>query len=332
MKSLLVIRNLSVENANAIAGLTWGFPAISNFLGFSHALSRFVQKEHSQSLGGCAVICHDHQVHAYQPAGIGNYVFSLTRNPLTKEGSTAPFNEEARMHMDVSLMIECDFYPEEIDFDSDNDADNSQRFCEQLEDQIIRQRVAGGSITSIGSVELVEVFEEKRERRQQMRKLLLQSLPGFSLVDRTDLLVEHHASQQAENPSAEMLDSWLDFSALKYKAESAETEVPDEQSHANWHYVEKPGAGYLVPITVGYKGISELFPPGEVNNARDSATPFRFVESAYSVGQWLSPHRAGDIEALMWRYQSDDDWYLCTNDYATTLDKPSTSKTDHSAQ
>src|SRR5687767_14223913 len=103
MKALLTIRNICVDNANAIAGLTYGFPAVSHFLGFTHALSRKLTRKLGVALGGCAVVCHSHKVQAYQPSGWGDYVFALTRNPLTKEGDTAPFNEEGRMHMEVTL-------------------------------------------------------------------------------------------------------------------------------------------------------------------------------------------------------------------------------------
>nr|WP_279457763.1 type I-F CRISPR-associated protein Csy2 [Aeromonas veronii] len=41
-------------------------------------------------------------------------VFALTRNPLTKEGKTAPFNEEGRVHLDISLLIECDFDADQL--------------------------------------------------------------------------------------------------------------------------------------------------------------------------------------------------------------------------
>ena len=40
MSNLIIIRNVQVEYANAQAGLTWGFPAITAFMGFAHALSR----------------------------------------------------------------------------------------------------------------------------------------------------------------------------------------------------------------------------------------------------------------------------------------------------
>jgi CRISPR-associated protein Csy2 len=80
-------------------------------------------------------------------------------------------------------------------------------------------------------------------------------------------------------------------------------------------YVDKPASGWLVPITTGFKAISPLYEPGEVANTRDPSVPFRFVESVYSVGQWLSPHRIRDINSIFWRYHQQDDWYLCKNSY-----------------
>ncbi|HHH1607741.1 TPA: type I-F CRISPR-associated protein Csy2, partial [Yersinia enterocolitica] len=39
MSYLIVLRHVQVENANAISGLTYGFPAMTHFLGYTHALS-----------------------------------------------------------------------------------------------------------------------------------------------------------------------------------------------------------------------------------------------------------------------------------------------------
>ncbi|PVF10187.1 type I-F CRISPR-associated protein Csy2, partial [Yersinia pestis] len=50
MSSLIVLHQVRVENANAIAGLTYGFPAITHFLGYSHALSRKLQSSHGLTL------------------------------------------------------------------------------------------------------------------------------------------------------------------------------------------------------------------------------------------------------------------------------------------
>lgn len=58
MSSLILLRRIRVENANAIAGLTYGFPAITHFLGFSHALSRKLKETHGLNIDGCAVVSH----------------------------------------------------------------------------------------------------------------------------------------------------------------------------------------------------------------------------------------------------------------------------------
>ncbi|WP_279147238.1 type I-F CRISPR-associated protein Csy2 [Photobacterium carnosum] len=83
--SLFIIKNMHIEGANAIAGFTYGFPAITQFLGFVHALSRKVEPQHGISFDGCAVMCHQHQVHAYRGSDWDDYGFALTRNPLAKD-------------------------------------------------------------------------------------------------------------------------------------------------------------------------------------------------------------------------------------------------------
>ena len=322
MKSLLILKRIKVQNANAIAGLTWGFPGVSNFLGFTHALSRYVKQRHGVQFGGCAVVCHGHQVLAHQPNQYGEYVFALTRNPLTKEGSTAPFNEEGRMHMDVSLVIECDFITEDLDLGAASDIENTALFQQELADKIPTLRLAGGTIQSIQGVELHTLSEDFDESRREFRKAMLRLLPGFMLVDRSSLLDEHFSNLRHQQPDATVLDAWMDFSALRYRAhpQLAEGETADETMPAEWRYVPKPGEGWLVPLTTGFKAISPLYAPGEVANARDTTVPFRFVESAYGIGQWISPHRIRDINHIFWRYQQEGDWYLCKNDYQPETD------------
>ena len=220
MKAMLCLRHIKVENANAIAGLTYGFPAISNFLGFSHALSRALQQEYGLTLGGCAVVCHQHQIHAVQPAGWGDYVFALTRNPLTKEAKTAAFNEEGRMNLDVSLLIECEFTSRDFDFDTGDDDKDVAEFERYLLNQIPRLRLAGGTITSIQRAQFVNYPKNgaEIEREKFNRRHLLQLLPGFALIERSDVLQGHHQARVAVDADAQLIDSWLDFAALKYQA------------------------------------------------------------------------------------------------------------------
>lgn len=311
-KSLLILRKVRVENANAIAGLTYGFPAMTNFLGFTHALSRKLKPEFDIELNRCAVICHHHEVKAHRPKPYSDYVFSLTRNPLTKEEKTAPFNEEGKMHMEITLVMNVEgYFPNST----------MQQVKAYLEGKLQAMRIAGGDIVDIESVEPKQSPQSEKETRQ----LLFSTLPGFVLTDKSDVLEKHLDKLKAEDESADMLDALLDFSALKYHAISKTNvdiktnaegdansgELADSDKKARWEYLPKPEAGYLVPIMIGYKGISQLYQPGEVANSRDQETPFRFVEAAYGIGQWQSPHRFNDIEKLFWHYQVNDDWYLC---------------------
>ncbi|KER02115.1 type I-F CRISPR-associated protein Csy2 [Photorhabdus temperata subsp. temperata] len=303
MSYLIVLRHIKVENANAIAGLTYGFPAITHFLGFTHALSRKLQQHHDLRLENCGVICHNHQLHAYQSDPIRDKVFALTRNPLTKEAKTAAFNEEGRMHMTVSLLIECLGEIENGDEGSRNLEKHLWEICQT-------QRLAGGTITEIAKVDVIAFPQREQETRKLMRRLL----PGFVLLDRSELLANHYDALKQSNPQAEMIDAWLDFTAIKMRAiPIQEDKQPEVGDPASWEYVPKPGSGYLVPLMTGYQAISPLYPAGKVEKTRDPNTPFCFVEAIYGVGEWRSPHRINDIRQLLWCHHYQEGVYRCCN-------------------
>jgi CRISPR-associated protein Csy2 len=307
MSHYILLEHIKVQNANCIAGFTYGFPAITHFLGYTHALSRKLQQQFGIALTGCSVVCHQHQVHAYQPGGWGDYVFALTRNPLTKEGSTAPIVEEGRMHLTVSLILEADKV-----FDSCK----KQQLFDTLQLFVLRQKLAGGRVVSLKGVSLYSDDDEQALSRKLLRKVL----PGFVLTDRSELLKQHYQQLTAVRPETTMLDAWLDFAALTYRAEVVDdVHESTEQQAAAWVRAPKPDKGYLVPITTGYKAISPLYPAGVVVNSRDPQYPFCFVESVYGVGQWLSPHRVPDIRDVIWRYRQQGPWYLCTTDTAKNI-------------
>ena len=174
---------------------------------------------------------------------------------------------------------------------------------------------------SIEKVEFIEVPEDVDLAVPFMRRQLLKLLPGFVLVERSDLLQEHYRYLCSKNPETQLIDAWLDFVAVKYAVPAAdmvlalqdEGEVDGRQFE--WQVIPKPAGGYLVPLVMGFKSISPLYQPGEVKGVRDQDVPFRFVESAYSVGEWISPHRLSSIEDILWRYHIEDDWYLGRNNY-----------------
>ncbi|MBT9099650.1 type I-F CRISPR-associated protein Csy2 [Methylovulum psychrotolerans] len=301
----IVFERISVQDANCIAGFTYGFPAITHFLGFGHALSRKLSVSQQLALQGCAVICHQHQIHTYKFEGQSNSVFVQSKNPPTtraKANKTPPIIEEGKMDMTVSLVMACPDL-------------SISRIAEinALKQTIInlayQHRLAGGSIQHIADLHILNKDEQKLLKI--IKRLLL---PGFVLMDRADLLASHYLSLKQQQPNTELVDAWLDFSALKYQAKPKlkENELePTDKTEAEWLRLEKPAKGWLVPMTNGYKAISPVYPAGEVANTRDSITPVCFVETAHSIGEWRSLHRIQRVSDMLWHYRHEQDWYLC---------------------
>lgn len=301
----IVFERISVQDANCIAGFTYGFPAITHFLGFGHALSRKLSVSQSVTLRGCAVICHQHQMHAYQPKGFGDYVFAQSKNPPTtraKAKETPPIIEEGKMDMTVSLIMACP------DLNLTRTTETNA-LAQTIMNLAYQHHLAGGSIQHIAATHVLNKDEQKLLRI--FKRLLL---PGFVLMDRSDLLAGHYHALKQQQTDAELMDAWLDFSALKYQAQANlkvdELECSDI-TEAEWLRMDKPAKGWLVPITNGYKAISPIYPAGEVVNTRDATTPVCFVEAVHSIGEWRSLHRIQQVPNMLWHYRYEQDWYLC---------------------
>jgi CRISPR-associated protein Csy2 len=320
----IVFERISVQDANCIAGFTYGFPAITHFLGFGHALSRKLSINRNLSLQGCAVICHHHQIHAYQPKGFGDYVFAQSKNPPTtraKAKETPPIIEEGKMNMTVSLVMACP------DLNLSRTAEINA-LKQTIHDLAQQHRLAGGSIQNIAAIHILNKEEQKLLRI--VKRLLL---PGFVLMDRSDLLASHYHALKQQQANTELMDAWLDFSAFKYQAKPKlkEDELePTYKTEAEWLRIDKPSKGCLVPIANGYKSISSIYPAGEVANTRDSTTPVCFVEAAHSIGEWRSLHRIQQVSDMLWHYHYEQDWYLCRQGEQAQL-KPAANELEDSA-
>ena len=207
MSEFILINRIKVQNANAIAGFTWGFPAVTHFLGFTHNLARKLAiEERFEDIGltGCAVIAHEHHVHTYRSPY--DVEFTQSRNPpyldSHDKASTPPVIEEGKMNMTVSLLIG---YEGSI-------GNRKEKFINWLAKNCLLQRLAGGTILNIKEIDAYTLEDNNISRIK--RKLL----PGFVLKDRSIYLEKHHKAMQEKNKETELLDTWLDFIALKQKA------------------------------------------------------------------------------------------------------------------
>lgn len=233
MSQYVLINRIKVQNANAIAGFTWGFPAITHFLGFSHNLYRKLKLSSSEFndivLSGCAVIAHHHQVHTYKPSY--DFEFTQSRNPpyldSHKKDTTPPIIEEGKLNMTISLLIKCE-----------GDIGNREDDFIQFLDNICKlQRLAGGTILDIQYIKVFDLTDKT------LRTIKQKLLPGFILLDRSSYLENHYQKLQAKDNTAELFTAWLDFIALKQKARPESNQISkylqkldkaDEQYYEIW--------------------------------------------------------------------------------------------------
>ncbi|MDQ5909973.1 MAG: CRISPR-associated protein Csy2 [Pseudomonadota bacterium] len=313
---LLILPRLQVQNANAISGpLTWGFPSPTAFTGFAHALERRLRDaagDLKQGFGGVGIICHRFEPQVSQPAGRRTQVFCLTRNPVGKDGGSTALVEEGRAHLEISLVIAVQ--------DGFSEADGND-WAKIAHHTAQGMRLAGGSLLPARNGERYEarwqVLPDSLNLQQELfKKMRRRWLPGFALVQREDLLAERLAELRVAQPDATALDALLDLSRLNIEPTVLN---PDPPEAVTWQVRKRPG--WIVPLPVGYAGISPLYEARDVENTRDGLTPFRFVECLYSVGQWISPHRLDDLHALFWHTEADLEKgiYRCINLYSETL-------------
>lgn len=370
MSQFLLIERIKVQNANAASGFTWGFPAITHFLGFTHSLRRKLKTNHKLddiSLDGCIVVAHEQHVLAYKESRntrfsqfkTGHYLGLTFTDGRLRDPA---INEEAKMNLTVSLLIPIEGYLGGL----------QEVLMDFIKNSCQVQRLAGGVILSVENIEIVDLAN-KDQIKDVRRKLL----PGFVLQDRSSYLEKNFLRLKENNPDAELLEAWFDFIALKqvarpvcdlidkylagqvgkseqiamlnetwlehkvepYQQSNVPSELiayfqeqrdsldskilaqwqsyiePDEKTSAHWEYVKKPEAGYLVPIMTGYKAITEVYPAGEIDGARDAETDLCFVEAVHSIGEWQGVHRLKTQEqwqASVWYYAPyEQDWYLC---------------------
>ena len=317
--AMLLLPRIRVQNANAISSpMTWGFPSMTAFLGLMTGLERRLGPEAGIAFRSVGVVCHGFE--AQVTTGDYTRAFHLTRNPVLADGSTAGIIEEGRVHLELSLVFDVLLSSGKL-----GEAER-QALVDMVAHTLAGMRLAGGSVMpalpmartrSVKPMLQLEA-EDDADKSKQFQQLMRRCLPGFTLVSRDDLLQQRLAEMQKVTPEANALDAWLDLSRLNYRAISGLDAV--EGSPSEWQTDLRPG--WIVPIPVGYAALSELHPAGSVVNARDDNTPFRFVETLWSIGQWVSPHRLKKLDDLLWYASTEGDTqavYCCCNDYTAEI-------------
>mgnify|MGYP002713149554 CR=1 FL=1 len=296
--NLILVPHIKVQNANALSSpFTIGFPAVTGWLGGVHALQRKLNmRDTPVEFSGVGVVVHYFDLQTYK--GPGDFVHSIigTGNPLEpksekdkpKGNAVRPsFIEEARCHLEVSLVIEY----------TGIEAQDEPLMLEQVHQLLLgNMKLAGGDILSCGTPDIVRDFQTTK------RKLM----PGYALVERRDLM------QEAMEQGQDAMDAMLDYLAIHH---TCTKEEDSGEERVRWRSQRKATGpdgqrGWIVPIAAGFHGVSEL---GNALNQRDPDTPHRFGESVVTLGEFKMPYRLNSPEDLLWRYhvEPENNLYLC---------------------
>lgn len=319
INAVIVFPRLYIQNFNvASAPFTWGAPAPSAAIGFMHALQRTLSSDIALRFRSIGYV-----VHELTPQTHDGYVqtFNLTRNPVGSDGKTQSIVEEGRAHMEASIVLGVEIQNEDW---RQNKHPEVEALVERLTDTLVSMRFAGGTIWPSSPAPRRRtqdtpyyrlIMPDSEENEEAMRRLRRRLLPGYALVSRHGWLGEQQEKRKEQGLSHNLIDAWMDSGRVTYRCVSEDV----ENKNVKWVSSRQKGDGWLVPIPAGFVGLGALNEPGIVKNSRDETLPFHFVETAYSVGEWVGIHRLQQWQELLWYPETNEEQgtYLCKNDYET---------------
>lgn len=297
---ILKLPHIKIQNANALSSpYTIGFPAMTAWLGFMHALERKLRAASALdiTLDALAVVSHDCDLQTYR--GANDFVSSIvgTGNPLNSDGTRSAFIEEARCHLEVSLLIK---YTLNQNGDTEALPEHSP-ILDVIHDLVITMKLAGGDILSLAKP-TAHILPSRDAEGKHRQGLLNSLMPGYVLIERRDLMIE------AMEAGQDAIDALIDYVAVENTCVEIGQEN-EKKALVEWRSQRKT-SGWIVPIATGYQGISPL---AQAKNQRDIETPHRFAESIVTLGEFILVNRANRIDEILWEYAYDEshDLYLC---------------------
>ena len=283
-----------IYDANTISSpLTYGLPALTGFTGAFHALSRTLMADErfaDLALGGVLLACYECTPKTYRAGRYHDHTFNQTRNPLKKDGKTAPIVEEGKCNLVMSFAVEVlasDLLSEK----------RSQELTQFLSQAIFRQRIAGGSVMNIAKTHPVRYFGF-----ESMHQIVPLLMPAFVLMDASSEFSELIDKAESTAPKATPHDVLLDVCTLHHLPKLAFA------GNTTWHTKSiKTGPGWTVPMPLGYQALREPLEAGKMDNVRNPEYPSQYVEVVYGLGKWVYPHHLKDnIETAFWRQHYDE--------------------------
>lgn len=315
-KFYLLFDRVIIQAANALASpLTYGFPAINGFVGAIHALQRRLPQDFPLTLDGVLIAAHQCDTQTFQADEYSDATFIQSRNPLKKDGSTASIIEEGKVNLTVSLAVEA--YG-----DHNTVLNRENELAHTLQDLLYGQRIAGGSVLHIEQTQIFQTAAEADLKTALYPAYILTDAQddldciteelrcGYRIIKDSDgYLVDHEDEPTGltPNPDATPLDAVLATAQFFH--------IPPNQENGDWRqYHIRQNRGWLVPISIGFQGISAAFAAGKLQHSRNPEYPSQYVEAVYSLGKWQFPNKLSDgLTHCFWRYdEPQENLYLLT--------------------
>lgn len=299
-KQFLILPHLKVNGANALNSLySVGFPAMTAFLGFGHALERMVEHLKVISVG---VVVHQADFQAVYDRRFHSWAIKAKKFPLIHarkptyagEVSSDSFQPRAYVHLDVSLILECGDIPREA----------RQDVKENIGSTLSHLRLAGGTITNFQRPRFLFCDNDSdifwKDRKARCNEALRAVMPGFALIQRNDIL-----DDLAKEGKGDALDR------IFYATSSTSTPVEVGKDTVRYQR-ERHIKGWLIPLAVGFHDLSGAM---TVEKQRSYDAEHHFVEPLISLCEFRMPHRFQSIDEILWHYEYDSAQrnYLCVN-------------------
>jgi CRISPR-associated protein Csy2 len=295
-KTILVLDTIKVLGANAISSYaTIGVPAVTAIGGSLHALERKLKQQDIKiKLNNFAMLYKDVDLQVHKQ-GYTNSI-KTTANPSILKNTAGdiqrpPFNPEAKCHLELSLVISIEHIEDEV------------KICNSIKQLLPTMKLASGDILNTENVYITHVDESDD---QSFNMFISKLMPSFVLIERKDLMTE--AMEQGKDAVDALLDNLAVYhrctkTPINIAENNTQVAIDKEQKFKiEWQKPSRNNSGWIVPIAVGYQGISPL---GKAKNTRDSSTPHRFAESIITLGEFKMPYRFSSIDDMLWQYNHD---------------------------
>lgn len=274
----LLLKKIKVESFNGFSSdITYGFPAVTAFLGFSHMLERKLNVKYPDlKCLNTGIISHKVNIYTttIKTDKYHKIYFNHMLHPLKKKGLQfigASLTPEIIGNMECSLIIDLGQY-----IISEK---NKTEFLTQVQNIVHTSRLAGGNISNMELADIISFSSDSSQNKSQWRKIKASLSNGFALIPRQDLMTTDNT-----------FDNFMEKLAINKKT--------DNRNQPGW----------IVPITVGYKALTS---PSYVKYQRDIDKEHIFVESILSLGEFKMLRHFTSPKDFMWQYAINNKFYLC---------------------